>query len=283
VDVTAPPWFVTGASTGIGRAVTEQLLAGGHRVAAPVRRPESLADLGAAYPDLLWTAQLDVRDTAALRRVVDRAFENLGRVDVIFSNAGRGAFGAAEEMSDEAIDEQIAVTMTAPIHLLRAALPHLRTQGGGRFIQNTTMGAQLSTPGGSLYHASKWGVEGFLESVIGEVEPLGVGITMVEPGMVRTGFSAAMALADGLDAYADTPVGQMRRYLEAPGGDLTAGALGDPVRVAAAIIASAATTPAPRRIVLGSDAHAAIRGALTDRIDELDAGKSLAASTDFPA
>jgi len=81
-----------------------------------------MADLGAAYSDLLWTAQLDVRDTAALRRVVDRAFEDLGRVDVIFSNAGRGAFGAAEEMSDEAIDEQIAVTMTAPIHLLRGAL-----------------------------------------------------------------------------------------------------------------------------------------------------------------
>jgi len=92
--------------------------------------------------------------------------------------------------------------------------------------------------------------------VIGEVEPLDIGITMIEPGMVRTGFSAAMSIADGLDVYADTPVGRMRRHLESPGGDLTGSAPGDPARIAAAIIASATTTPAPRRIALGSDAYA---------------------------
>jgi NAD(P)-dependent dehydrogenase (short-subunit alcohol dehydrogenase family) len=269
-------WFVTGASEGIGRAVTEQLLASGHRVAATARRVDRLADLDGA-----WTAALDVTDTVAVREVVARAFGELGQIDVILSNAGRAAFGAAEELTDETIADQVAVNMTGPIHLLRAALPFLRAQGGGRFIQTSTMGAQISSPGGSMYHASKWGVEGFLESVIGEVASFGIGITMVEPGNVRTGFGAAMSIAPAIDAYAGTPVGQVRRYIEGAGGNLTGNALGDPRKVAAAIIASATVTPAPRRLVLGSDAYQAIQDALTGRLSELEAGKTLAATTDF--
>lgn len=275
-------WFVTGASAGIGRAVTTRLLAKGHRVAATARDTERLAELARAYPDLLWTAELDVRDTAALRKVVDQAFAELGRIDVVFSNAGRGAFGAAEELADDAIEEQIAVNMTAPIQLTRAVLPHLRAQGGGRILQTSTMGAQLGTPGGSMYHASKWGLEGFLESVIPEVEPFGIGITMIEPGNVRTGFGAALSISGGLDAYAATPVGQMRAYIENSGGNLTGAALGDPEKVAAAIIDAASVTPAPRRVTLGSDAYEAVRAALVGRISELDAGREVAHSTDFP-
>lgn len=276
-------WLVTGASAGIGRAVTEQLLAAGHRVAVLGRRPERLKDLADAHPGLLWTAELDVRDTSALRNAVEQAFAELGRIEVVFSNAGLGAFGAAEELSDAAIEEQIAVNLTAPIQLFRAVVPRLRAQGGGRFVQTTTMGSQISSPGGSMYHASKWGMEGFLESVIDEVEPFGIGVTMIEPGNVRTGFGAALSIADGLDAYDPTPVGQVRRYIENSGGNLTGSALGDPDRVAAAIIASVEVSPAPPRVALGSDAYTAIRRALTTRLAELDAGKALAASTDFPA
>ncbi|MEV4756990.1 SDR family oxidoreductase [Micromonospora sp. NPDC049559] len=276
-------WLVTGASAGIGRAVVEQLLAAGHRVAATARRPERLADLARSYPDLLWTAELDVTDTAAVRKVVERAFQEFGTIDVIFSNAGRGAVGAAEELSDEAIAEQVAVNMTGPIQLVRAVLPYLRAQGGGRIIQTSTMGAQISSPGASMYHASKWGVEGFLESIVGEVAPFGIGVTMVEPGSVRTDFGAALSIADPIPAYAGTPVGQIRRYIEASAGNLTGAAPGDPRRVAAAIIDSATTTPAPRRLVLGSDAYQAIRAALTGRLDEIEAARALAAGTDFPA
>ena len=279
--MTSPSWFVTGASAGIGRAVTEQLLARGHRVAAPVRQPERLAELADAHPGLLWTTALDVLDSTRLRKVVDEAFETFDRIDVIFSNAGRGAFGAAEELSEEAIDEQIALNMAAPIHLLRAALPHLRAQGGGRFIQTSTMGAQISSPGGSMYHASKWGVEGFLESVIPEVEPFGVGITMIEPGNVRTGFGAALSISAELDVYTTTPVGQVRQHIENSGGNLTGSAPGDPAKIANAIIDSAGQTPAPRRVALGSDAYEAIRSALTGRLAELDAGRQVALATDF--
>ncbi|MFJ8158913.1 SDR family oxidoreductase [Streptomyces sp. NPDC094468] len=273
-------WFVTGATAGIGRSVTEELLAAGHKVVATARRPEALAELAGQYPEQLWTMALDVTDTAVLRTVVDRAFAELGRIDVIFSNAGRGAVGAAEELSDAVIDDQIAVNLTAPIQLLRAALPHLRAQGGGRFIQLSTMGSQITTPGASMYHASKWGLEGFMESVIGEVAAFGVGITMIEPGVIRTTFGANLDVAEPLPAYASGPVGQMHQYL-ATTDNITASAPGDPKKVATAIISSADTTPAPRRLALGSDAYNGIKDALNGRLTELEAGREIAHSTDF--
>ncbi|MFJ5643855.1 SDR family oxidoreductase [Streptomyces sp. NPDC093223] len=273
-------WFVTGASGGIGRVVTEQLLERGDRVAATARRPETLAGLADRHGDRLWTAAVDVTDTQALNDTVDRAFADLGRIGVVVSNAGRGAVGAAEEMTVASIDEQIALNMTAPIHLLRRVLPHFRAQGGGRFIQVSTMGAQISTPGAGMYHASKWGVEGFFESVIGEVEPFGVGITLVEPGSVRTAFGAHLDVAPAMPEYAQGPAGRIRAYLDSV-DNLTGQAPGDPRKVAAAIIASADVAPAPRRLALGSDAYQAMRTALTGRLAELEAGRRTAATTDF--
>jgi NAD(P)-dependent dehydrogenase (short-subunit alcohol dehydrogenase family) len=170
--------------------------------------------------------------------------------------------------------------MTAPIQLLRAVLPHLRSQGGGRFIQTSTMGAYTTTPGASMYHASKWGLEGFFESVIPEVARLGIGITMIEPGVIRTTFGANLSIADPMPEYADTPVGALHQYL-ASTESITSEAPGDPEKVAAAIIGSAKTTPAPRRLALGSDAYEAMRAALVGRLEELDSGKEVARTTDF--
>lgn len=280
-STTSTTWFVTGAASGIGRAVTEQLLRRGDRVAATARNPARLDDLREQYGDRVWSAALDVTDTAALRSVVQAAFADLGRIDVVLSNAGRGAFGAAEELSDRAIDEQIALNLTAPVQLTRAVLPFLRSQGGGRIIQISTMGGQITTPGGSMYHASKWGVEGFFESVIPEVAQFGIGVTIVEPGNVRTGFGSALVISDAIAEYASTPVGQVRQFIESAGGNLTGSAIGDPGRVAAAVIASADTTPAPRRLVLGSDAYQAVEAALTSRIDELRDAKEVSHSTDY--
>ncbi|MBV2357597.1 SDR family oxidoreductase [Streptomyces sp. J2-1] len=274
-------WFVTGASSGIGREVTEQLLKRGDRVAAVARRADRLDDLAKEYGDQLWTVSADITDTAALRAVVERAFTELGRIDVIFSNAGSGAFGAAEELTDEIIEQQIALNLTAPVQLARAAFPHLRAQGGGRFIQTSTVGGHITTPGGSMYHASKWGVEGFMESVAGEVAPFGIGITVIEPGFVRTDFGAAMTVAPGNAAYAETPVGQLRQYIEASDGNMTAEAPGDPVKVATAIIDSADVSPAPLRLALGSDSYEGIKGALRGRLEHLESTKAVAFSTDF--
>jgi len=276
-------WLITGATSGIGRSVTETLLERGDRVAALVRRPDALTDLGRAYPGQLWVAPVDVTDTGVLRAAVERAFADLGTIDVVFSNAGAGAFGAAEELDDSAIEQQLALNLVAPIQLIRAVLPHLRSQGGGRIIQMSTMGGQITSTGGSMYHASKWGIEGFTESVMGEVAPFGIGITLVEPGNVRTAFGAALTVAAPLEAYAGTPVGHVRQYIEGAGGNLTGDALGDPARVAEAIIATSVQSPAPQRLVLGSDAFSAIRAALASRLSQLDAGRTVSESTDFPA
>jgi NAD(P)-dependent dehydrogenase (short-subunit alcohol dehydrogenase family) len=273
-------WFITGASSGIGRRVTERLLERGDRVAATARRPEILADLGEKFREQLWTAALDVREPDQIRRVVDRCFFELGRVDVIFSNAGYGSVGAAEELSDDDIRGQIETNLLGPIQLTRAVLPHLRAQRGGRILQVTSMGGQIAMPGSAAYHAAKWGVEGFLEAVMGEVAAFGIGITLVEPGNVPTNFSASsLAVAPTLPAYAVGPAAQLKHLLTSPGA-LDAIPAADLDSVADAIIDCATTTPVRRRLTLGSDAYEAIHDALTSRLAELTDQRALAQSTD---
>ncbi|MGO9773783.1 MAG: SDR family oxidoreductase, partial [Roseiarcus sp.] len=181
-------WFITGVSSGFGRQLTDQLLERGDRVVGTVRDTGKVADLLERYPQAFHAELLDVTDTAAIREVVEHSFAELGRIDVIVSNAGYGLFGAAEELSDEQIDHMIATNLVGSIQLIRAVLPHLRAQGGGRIIQISTYGGQVAFPGNSMYHATKWGIEGFAESVAQEVAPFGIGMTIVEPGGARTEF-----------------------------------------------------------------------------------------------
>jgi len=273
----AKTWFITGTSSGFGRALTEALLARGDRVAATVRKPATMDDLKALHGDRLWVASLDVTDADSIRTVVGSAFAQLGHIDVVVNNAGYGLAGAAEEVSDDQIRHQIDTNLIGSIQVIRAALPFLRAQGGGRIIQLASMGGQVTFPNLSLYHATKWAVEGFVESVAQEVEPFGIDFTIVEPGMARTNFGAgSMIAAAPMPAYDQTPVGDFRR---AAAAGLIPNA-GDPVKMAQAIIDSAYADPAPRRLTLGSDAYAAIRAALVERIAALDAQKAIALSTD---
>ncbi|MCS7476881.1 SDR family oxidoreductase [Umezawaea endophytica] len=271
-------WFITGTSSGFGRELTGQLLERGDRVAATARRPESLDDLASRHGDRLWRAPLDVTDTTALRETVDRAFAELGRIDVVVSNAGYGLFGAPEELGDEQIDRQIATNLTASIQLARAATPHLRRQGGGRYIQIASVGGQIAFPAMSLYHATKWGVEGFWESSAPELAPFGIDVTIVEPGIARTNFGGGAVLGEALPEYADGPSGHLRRVLSGELPPLPAP--GDPAKMAAAIIASADQPHPPLRLTLGSDAYEQATAALRDRLDALEAGRDLAFSTD---
>jgi NAD(P)-dependent dehydrogenase (short-subunit alcohol dehydrogenase family) len=265
-------WFITGTSSGFGRQMTEKLLGRGDRVAATARSTDRLSDLKDRYGDLLWIADLDVTDTAAVREVIARAFHELGRIDVIVNNAGYGLFGAAEELSDEQIRDQIATNLVGPIEVTRAALPHLREQGGGRIIQLSTYGGQAANPGASLYNASKFGVEGFMESLALELAPFGIGVTIVEPGGAATGFHArGSRLAEPLSAYDDTPAAMVRGVRD------YAHYVGDPAKVADAIIASVDQQPAPRRLVLGSDAYTFIHAT---RLLEIEAQESAAGATD---
>jgi len=181
-------WLISGVSSGLGRELTEQILQRGDRVVGTVRDTGKVKDLLDRYPQTFQAPVLDVTDASAVRDVVDRAFDEVGRVDVVVSNAGYGLFGAAEELTHAQVDHIIATNLTGSIQLIRSALPHLRAQGGGRIIQISSYGGQVAFAGNSLYHASKWGIEGFAESVAQEVAPFGIGVTIVEPGGARTEF-----------------------------------------------------------------------------------------------
>jgi NAD(P)-dependent dehydrogenase (short-subunit alcohol dehydrogenase family) len=275
--MTGRTWLITGVSSGFGKEMAAQLLARGDRVAGTLRRPDAAADLRERYGDRLWLAPLEMTDLAAVRRTVDAAFGAHGRIDVVVSNAGYGLFGAAEECSDEQVLHQIGTNLLGSIQLLRAALPHLRAQGGGRILQLSSVGGQAAFPGAALYHASKWGIEGFVDALAQEVEPFGIGCTLVEPGGARTAFRYGGAhLAARIAAYDRSPASHARRMLEAR----TAVPPGDPVRMVERMIASVDELPAPRRLVLGRDAWQAMRTQLRARLDALEAQEALAASTD---
>ncbi len=272
-------WFITGTSSGFGRILTELLLGRGDCVAATVRRVDALNDLQARYGDRLWVAALDVTDTTAVRRVVDRAFADLGRIAVIVNNAGYGLFGAAEEVSDEQIRQQIDTNLIGSIQVIRAALPHLRAQGGSRILQVASEGGQIAYPNFSVYHATKWGIEGFVEAVAQEVAPFQIAFTIVEPGPTATGFGAGLVSPPSMAVYDETPAGETRRAI----ANRTLAVTGDPHKMARAMIASVDRTPAPKRLTLGSTAYTSIRAALVDRLATLDAQKDIARSTDVDA
>ena len=273
-------WFITGSSRGFGRALARAALEAGDRVAATARRPEQLDDLGSAYPDRLHALALDVTDVTAAGAAISEARERFGRLDVIVNNAGYGLFGAAEEFTDEQVVHEIGTNLLGSIQVVRSALPHLRAQPQARIIQISTYGGQAALPGGSMYHASKWGIEGFSEALMAELAPFNIGVTIIEPGGARTGFRHGSAqLAPALDAYAGTPAAFVRGVL----ADETQLPPGDPAKMAAVIIGSADTTPAPQRIVLGSDSYGIIVNALTQRLADIEPQKDLAASTDFAA
>ena len=277
--MTTRNWLITGVSSGFGRELATQLLDRGDTVIGTVRRPDSVTDLVQKYPHTFRPELLDVTDTGAVRTVVDRSFTSLGRIDVVVSNAGYGLFGAAEELSDEQVSHIIATNLTGSIQLIRAALPHLRGQGGGRIIQMSTYGGQVAFPGNSMYHATKWGIEGFAESVAAEVAPFGIGVTIVEPGGARTEFRYGSAqVAEPMPEYDGNPAHAFQKMLD-PANGL---APGDPARMAAAIIASVDTQPAPLRLMLGSQALQTTVGVLQDRIAGFEAQADLAASADFP-
>src|SRR5471030_2616272 len=185
----AQTWFITGSSSGFGRVLTEKLLARGDRVAATLRKVHALDDLKEQFGERLWVASLDVTDTQAVRQVTSRAFAEMGRIDVVVSNAAYGLVGAAEELSDEQIEQQIDTNLIGSIQVIRAALPYLRAQGGGRVVQVSSEGGQTAYPNFSLYHATKWGIEGFVEAVAIEVAPFGIEFTIAEPGPATTSFA----------------------------------------------------------------------------------------------
>ena len=198
-------WLITGVSSGSGRSSPINSLsaatASSERSATPARSPTRRA----------LSQNLSRRSARCDRHGGDsrgrqRSFAELGRIDVVISNAGYGLFGAAEELTDKQVEHIVATNLVGSIQLIRAVLPHLRAQGGGRIIQISSYGGQVAFPGNSMYHATKWGIEGFVESVAQEVAPFGIGMTIVEPGGARTEFRYGSAqVAKLMPIYDGTP------------------------------------------------------------------------------
>ncbi|WP_158168791.1 SDR family oxidoreductase [Mycolicibacterium smegmatis] len=270
-------WFITGASGGLGRQLTECALRRGDRVTATVRRAAALADLRDAYGDRLTVEVLDLGKPDDIPAVIERTLLT-GPVNIVVNNAGYVVVGAAEEMTVEQIRDQVEVLLMAPILITRAFLKPMREQGRGRIIQISSMGGQVAVPTHSAYHAAKWGLEGFTESVSREVAEFGIRLTLVEPGGTRTGFASAMQYTVESEPYRQTAVGQTRRVLEnADDSAFT----GDPEKIAAVIYDSTRNPDPPLRLTLGDDSYHAIRVALTERLAALDESRELSASVAF--
>jgi NAD(P)-dependent dehydrogenase (short-subunit alcohol dehydrogenase family) len=273
-------WLVTGVSSGFGKEMTKQLLERGDKVIGTVRDKSKVQDLIDSHPGSFSCEILDMTDVPAIHRLVDGAFEAFGRIDAVVSNAGYGLFGAAEELSDAEVNDIIATNLIGSIQLIKSALPHLRAQGGGRIIQLSSYGGQVAFPGNSLYHATKFGIEGFCEAIAQEVKPFNIGVTLVEPGGARTEFRYGSAkVAHLLPAYDGNPAHAFLKMLD-PANGL---APGDPARMAARIIESVDKEQVPLRMVLGSQALASTISTLKARIADYETQTATAASTDFPA
>jgi NAD(P)-dependent dehydrogenase (short-subunit alcohol dehydrogenase family) len=265
-------WFITGASRGLGRELTEQALARGDRVAATLREPSKVDDLAAVHGDRLWVRQLDVTDTMQMDRVVKDAFNDHKRIDVVVSNAGFAVFGATEDLTNDLVEQMIATNLTAGIQLARMVVPYLRRQGGGRLMQLSSMGGHNAVPGFSLYHAAKWGIEGFYEALAQEVEPFGIHTTLVEPGFIRTSFHEAATRVPVSEPYQGGPADRKPIPLSQMPGSQT--------KVVAAMIKAVLSENPPRRLLLGSDAYRLVTNALKERLATFERQKAVAFSTD---
>lgn len=272
-------WLITGISSGFGKALTEQLLAKGDTVVGTVRtEKEDIKELAKQYPDTLDVQHLDVTDVDEIRQVVDNAVKNHGKIDVLINNAGYGLFGAAEELSDKGINLILATDLTGSIQMIRTVIPYMRKQGGGRIIQISSYGGQVAYPGNSLYHAAKFGIEGFCESVAQEVAPSDIGVSIIEPGGARTEFRYGSAhVAKLMPECDDTPTHAFLKMLDSANGL----APGDPNKMASRIIETVDQDPAPLHVILGSQALQDTIDRLTDRLNEYKGETDLAASTDF--
>lgn len=269
-------WLITGISSGFGYEITKQLLEKGDTVVGTVRKTDKIKSLMEEYPKNLDVKILDVTDVPALQKTVRDAFAEHGKIDVVISNAGYGLFGAAEELSDDQINHIIATNLTGSIQLIKTSLPFMRKQGGGRIIQISSYGGQVAYAANSMYHATKFGIEGFCESVAQEVEPFNIGVTIVQPGGARTEFRYGSAKVAKLTPEYEACHGFLKMLDPANGL-----APGDPAKMATKIIESVDLPKAPMRMVLGSQALQATITRLKERIADYETQTELAASTDI--
>jgi len=272
-------WFITGASSGFGRAFAEYAVAQGHNVVATARDPGKLADLVALAPERVLAAALDVDAHGAAEEAINAAIARFGRIDVLINNAGHGAVGAFEETSDAELRALMNTNFFGAMAVTRAALPFLRAQRSGAIVNISSLGGQLSFAGFSAYSASKFAIEGASEALAQEVAPFGIKVLIVEPGQFRTQLaSSGMRHMPVIEDY-QSVVGGTREFARAMHNTQA----GDPRKAAAAIERALKAEHTPLRIQLGGDAVDAVRAHAQALLKEMDEWESVSRATDFEA
>jgi NAD(P)-dependent dehydrogenase (short-subunit alcohol dehydrogenase family) len=257
-------WFVTGASSGIGRELVRQALADGEAVAAIARNTVGISEGGAG--DRLLALDVDVRDPSAVEKVVAQAVDRFGRIDVVANNAGYGLFGAVEEADDAQARAIFDTNVFGVLNVLRATLPVLRAQRSGHILQGSSYFGQTAIPGVGLLSATKYAVEGLSDALAEEVAPLGIKVTIIEPSLIATPFLSNLQAANrSLTDYDQT----VRAVFQVIGG-LPAEAFADVGRAACGIRAAVTSASPPRRLALGAAGANDMRAALTRRLAEMD-------------
>ena len=270
-------FLLTGSARGLGRQITEAALAAGHRVVATARRPEALADLAERYGRQVLPVALDVTDPDAATAAVAAGVDAFGRLDVVVNNAGYANLVSVEDISLTDFREQIDANLFGVVNVTKAALPVLRGQCDGHIIQVSSVGGRLATAGLSAYQAAKWAVGGFSEVLAREVGPLGIKVTVLEPGGMQTDWAgSSMRVPPVSEPYRAT-VGAMAA-LHHDGGGMPA--LGDPAKVAQVVLAVAGMDEPPLRLILGSEAYAYATAAAAARAESDAAWHDLTISTD---
>jgi NAD(P)-dependent dehydrogenase (short-subunit alcohol dehydrogenase family) len=267
-------WFLTGSTSGFGRALVDAARERGDRVVATARHPERLAELEG---DDVLVLGLDVTEEEAIEPALDAAIARFARIDVLVNNAGIGFVGALEEATLAELRRVMETMFFAPAALTRAVVPRLRAQGSGAIVQISSMGGRVTAPGYSAYCAAKFALEALSETVAAEVAPFGVRVLIVEPGSFRTDLlGRSLQAAEPMEEYAST-VGATRAYIEDQDGRQP----GDPAKAAAAIVDALDVEEPPLRLVLGADAIEAIRAKDDALRDELARWRHVARATAF--
>ncbi|HTR17829.1 MAG TPA: oxidoreductase [Acetobacteraceae bacterium] len=275
----SPNWFITGCSSGLGRALAEAALHRGCRVAMTARDPASLATLAAAAPDRGLALPLDVTDPDAIAHAVRRAEARFGGIDVLVNNAGHAYFSAVEDGEEAEIRAVFETGFFGPAALLRAVLPGMRARGRGHVVNITSMGALVGIPGAGYYSAVKFAMRGLSEALAPEVAPFGIRVTTVAPAAMRTDFAgrSLRVTRAPLAAYDATAGARARRSQAGHGSEAV-----DPARAAAAILDAVSAPSPPALLLLGGNAPEVARARLRTLLGEVETGSAIAAGADFP-
>lgn len=271
-------WFITGASRGFGALFTEKALASGDAVVAAARNPQQLTDRFGSHPNLL-AVKLDVTNESEAQQAAAAAIERFGSIDVLVNNAGYGLLGAIEEATAEEIEKIYATNVFGLLKVTRAVLPQMRKQRSGHIVNLSSIGGYGSYPGWGIYGSTKFAVESLSETLHMELAPLGIHVTVVEPGFFRTDFLDASSLAispNAISDYADT-AGAMRKFA----ASANHGQPGDPAKLADGLMTMVNSPHPPLRMPFGSDTVALIESENAKVAAELAKWRELAVSTDF--